>query len=88
VVVGLPPVGALAAFDPLTLAEREQRIIGSNYGGTHPPEDFPELVSLYLAGALRLDELVSGRRPLEDAEDALQELAAGRALRTLLVPSL
>jgi S-(hydroxymethyl)glutathione dehydrogenase/alcohol dehydrogenase len=34
-----------------------------------------------------LDELVSGRRPLADAEDALQELAAGRALRTLLIPS-
>jgi S-(hydroxymethyl)glutathione dehydrogenase / alcohol dehydrogenase len=88
VVVGLPPVGARAAFDPLTLAEREQRILGSNYGGTHPHEDFPELVSRYLAGDLYLDELVSGRRPLEDAEDALQELGAGRALRTLLVPSL
>ncbi len=88
VVVGLPPAGARASFDPLALAEREQRIIGSNYGSTHPHEDFPELVSLYLAGELRLDELVSGRRPLEDAEDALHELAAGRALRTLLVPSL
>jgi S-(hydroxymethyl)glutathione dehydrogenase/alcohol dehydrogenase len=88
VVVGLPPVGARASFDPLLLAEREQRIVGCNYGGTHPPVDFPELVSLYLAGDLRLDELVSGRRPLEDAEDALQQLAAGRALRTLLVPSL
>ncbi len=88
VVVGLPPSGARATFDPLALAEREQRIVGSNYGSTHPAEDFPELVSLYLAGELRLDELVSGRRPLADAEDALQELAAGRALRTLLIPSL
>jgi S-(hydroxymethyl)glutathione dehydrogenase/alcohol dehydrogenase len=35
-----------------------------------------------------LDELVSGRRPLEEAEAALQDLAAGRTLRTLLVPSL
>ncbi|HEY3766873.1 MAG TPA: Zn-dependent alcohol dehydrogenase [Gaiellales bacterium] len=88
VVVGLPPAGARAAFDPLALAEREQRIVGSNYGSTIPSEDFPELVSLYLAGDLRLDELVSGRRPLEAAEAALQDLAAGRALRTLLVPSL
>jgi S-(hydroxymethyl)glutathione dehydrogenase/alcohol dehydrogenase len=88
VVVGLPPSGARATFDPLALAEREQRIVGSNYGSAHPAEDFPELVSLYLAGELMLDELVSGRRPLADAEDALQELAAGRALRTLLIPSL
>ena len=88
VVVGLPPTGARARFEPLALAEREQRIVGSNYGGTHPGEDFPLLVDQYLRGELMLDELVSGRRPLEDAEAALQDLAAGRALRTLLVPSL
>jgi S-(hydroxymethyl)glutathione dehydrogenase/alcohol dehydrogenase len=88
VVVGLPPTGAHARFDPLVLAEREQRIIGSNYGSTVPSEDFPDLVSRYLAGDLQLDELVSGRRPLEDAEAALADLAAGRALRQLLVPTL
>jgi S-(hydroxymethyl)glutathione dehydrogenase / alcohol dehydrogenase len=88
VVVGLPPTGATARFEPLALAEREQRIVGSNYGSTVPAEDFPALVDLYLAGDLMLDELVSGRRPLEDAEAALQDLAAGRALRTLLVPAM
>ena len=88
VVVGLPPTGATARFEPLTLAEREQRIVGSNYGSTIPAEDFPALVDRYLAGDLMLDELVSGRRPLEDAEAALQDLAAGRTLRTLLLPSL
>jgi len=88
VVVGLPPTGATARFEPLVMSERELRIIGSNYGSTIPAEDFPALVDLYLAGDLMLDELVSGRRPLEDAEAALQDLAAGRTLRTLLVPSL
>jgi S-(hydroxymethyl)glutathione dehydrogenase/alcohol dehydrogenase len=88
VVVGLPPTGATAKFEPLVMAERELRIVGSNYGSTIPAEDFPALVDLYLAGDLKLDELVSGRRPLEDAEAALQDLAAGRTLRTLLLPSL
>jgi S-(hydroxymethyl)glutathione dehydrogenase/alcohol dehydrogenase len=88
VVVGLPPTGAQARFDPLALAEREQRIIGSNYGSTIPAEDFPDLVERYLAGELYLDELVSGRRPLEEAEAALEDLAAGRALRQLLIPAL
>ena len=36
-------------------------------------------------GELDLDSLVSGRRPLEEAADALEDLAAGRALRTLLI---
>jgi len=88
VVVGLPPTGATARFEPLALAEREQRIVGSNYGSTIPAEDFPALVDRYLAGDLMLDELVSGRRPLEDAEAALQDLAAGRTLRTLLIPDM
>jgi Zn-dependent alcohol dehydrogenase len=33
---------------------------------------------------LDLDSLVSARRPLDEAADALDDLAAGRALRTLL----
>jgi S-(hydroxymethyl)glutathione dehydrogenase/alcohol dehydrogenase len=38
-------------------------------------------------GQLRLDELVSSRRPLEAAAAAsLDDLEAGRALRTLLIP--
>ena len=37
-----------------------------------------------MAGELDLDALVSGRRPLEEAAEALEDLAAGRALRTLL----
>jgi S-(hydroxymethyl)glutathione dehydrogenase/alcohol dehydrogenase len=88
VVVGLPPTGATARFAPLALAERELRIVGSNYGSTVPAEDFPALVDLYLAGDLMLDELVTGRRSLEDAEAALQDLAAGRTLRTLLIPTM
>jgi len=88
VVVGLPPTGATAKFEPLVMAERELRVVGSNYGSTIPAQDFPALVDLYLAGDLMLDELVSGRRPLEDAEAALQDLAARRTLRTLLLPSL
>jgi S-(hydroxymethyl)glutathione dehydrogenase/alcohol dehydrogenase len=33
---------------------------------------------------LDLDALISGRRPLEEAAAALEDLAAGRSLRTLL----
>ena len=43
VIVGLPPTGARASFEPLVLAEADQRILGSNYGSrcarrsTSPP---------------------------------------------------
>ncbi|MCU1437870.1 MAG: dehydrogenase [Naasia sp.] len=86
VVVGLPPTGARASFEPLVLAEADQRILGSNYGGVRPSRDIPMLVDRYLNGELELDRLVSGRRPLAEAAAALDELESGVALRTLLIP--
>ncbi|HWT92694.1 MAG TPA: Zn-dependent alcohol dehydrogenase [Solirubrobacteraceae bacterium] len=87
VIVGLPPTGSKASFDPLVLAESNQRILGSNYGSVDPQRDIPRLVDLYMDGELDLDALVSGRRPLEEAAQALDDLAAGRVLRTLLTTS-
>ena len=86
VIVGLPPEGTSAWFDPLVLAWLDQRIIGSNYGGVRPAIDIPMLVDLVMDGQLKLEELVSARVPLEDAEAALADLQSGRALRTLLIP--
>jgi S-(hydroxymethyl)glutathione dehydrogenase/alcohol dehydrogenase len=88
VVVGLPPSGATASFEPLSLAEADQRILGSNYGGIRPAVDIPRLVDDVVGGRILLDPLVSGRRPLADAGHALEELAGGSVLRTLLVPEL
>lgn len=85
VIVGLPPTGTTARFDPLALAEANQRILGSNYGSIDPQRDIPRLIDLYMDGQLDLDALISGRRPLAEAAAALDDLASGRALRTLLV---
>ena len=84
VIVGLPPTGQTARFDPLALAEANQRILGSNYGSIDPQHEIPWIIDLYKAGMLDLDSLISGRRPLEQAAEALEDLAAGRTLRTLL----
>jgi S-(hydroxymethyl)glutathione dehydrogenase/alcohol dehydrogenase len=86
VLVGLPPTGARASFEPLVLAEADQRILGSNYGSVRPAVDIPVLVDRYMDGQLSLDELVSSRRPLEAAAASLDDLEAGLALRTLLIP--
>jgi S-(hydroxymethyl)glutathione dehydrogenase/alcohol dehydrogenase len=86
VIVGLPPTGARASFEPLVLAEADQRIIGSNYGSVRPSIDIPALVDRYMDGQLKLDPLVSGRRPLAEASDAFDDLEFRGALRTLLIP--
>jgi S-(hydroxymethyl)glutathione dehydrogenase/alcohol dehydrogenase len=87
VIVGLPPQGERASFDPLALAEGDQRILGSNYGSAVPERDIPALVDEVMAGNLDLASMISGRRPLDEAAAALDDLAAGHALRQLLIPS-
>lgn len=87
VIVGLPPQGERASFDPLSLAEGDQRILGSNYGSAVPERDIPALVDEVIAGNLDLASMISGRRPLDEAAAALDDLAAGHALRQLLIPS-
>ncbi len=86
VIVGLPPTGAKASFEPLVLAEADQRILGSNYGSVRPSIDIPALVDQYMDGRLKLDQLISGRRPLAEAAEALDDLETGGVLRTLLIP--
>jgi S-(hydroxymethyl)glutathione dehydrogenase/alcohol dehydrogenase len=86
VIVGLPPTGARASFEPLVLAEADQRILGSNYGSVRPAIDLPRLVDLYMSGDLLLDQLVSDRRRLDQAVKSLDDLDRGNALRTLLIP--
>jgi S-(hydroxymethyl)glutathione dehydrogenase/alcohol dehydrogenase len=86
VIVGLPPTGARASFEPLVVAEADQRILGSNYGSVRPSLDIPALVDRYMDGQLMLDPLISGRRPLAEAPEALDDLGTGDVLRTLLIP--
>jgi S-(hydroxymethyl)glutathione dehydrogenase/alcohol dehydrogenase len=85
VVVGLPPSGRQARFDPLALAEADQRILGCNYGSITPQRDIPQLVEEVMSGDLDLESMVSARRPLAEAAEALADLRSGRVLRQLLI---
>lgn len=85
VLVGMPASGVTAEVDPGALAHDGQRILGSKVGSTRPEADIPELVELYRRGRLKLVELVSGRYPLEDINEALDSAARGGALRNVIV---
>ena len=86
VIVGLPPTGQHARFDPLALAEADQRILGCNYGSAVPQRDIPALVDELMSGVLDLESMVSARRPLAEVAEALRDLDEGTALRQLLIP--
>lgn len=85
VVVGMPASGVMAEYDPGTLAAWNQKIVGSKMGEATIAVDIPELVEHYRAGRLKLDELVTARYPLEQINEAIAAVNAGKALRNVIV---
>ena len=59
--------------------------MGSSMGSTRLAVTVPWLADLYLRGGLRIDELISGRYPLERINDALESLERGAALRNVVM---
>ncbi len=62
----------------------ERKIVRSSYGGARPAEDFPALARAYLDGSLKLDEMITGRIPLDDINAGFDLLRAGKAIRTVV----
>jgi Zn-dependent alcohol dehydrogenase len=85
VLVGLPPTGAKLALDGEAIADGSLRILGSKVGAVRPQTDIPDLVDLYLEGRLKLDELISGRWPLDEINAAVESAERGEALRPVVV---
>jgi 2-desacetyl-2-hydroxyethyl bacteriochlorophyllide A dehydrogenase len=77
-----------AALEPFSVraAEifwRELSVLGSR---GFVPDDIRDAIGLYLDGTLSVDHLVEHVRPLEEANEALQDLAGGNVFRTVLMP--
>ncbi len=84
VVIGLPPAQQLLDFSLPGFIATEKTITGGFMGSTNLAIDIPKLADLYLAGKLKLDELISGRYPLERINEAIQETVDGQALRNVI----
>ena len=85
VVIGVPPTGQTFPLDVRPLVTGERAIVGSSYGGARTREDLPRLVMLYQAGKLKIDELITKRYGLDEANEAFRALAAGELGRGLIV---
>ncbi|HEY3079609.1 MAG TPA: Zn-dependent alcohol dehydrogenase [Chloroflexota bacterium] len=84
VVVGMAPTGSEIPV-PATIAGQEKTVKGCFYGSTRPSVDFPRLVDFYLAGRLKLDQMVSRRYQLEEINEAFAALARGDNARGVIV---
>ena len=85
VIVGMPASGVMATFEPVGLADAGQRVLGSKMGSARIAIDIPWLIDLYRQGRLKLDELISGRYPLEEINAAIAGSLKGEALRNVIV---
>lgn len=85
VLVGMPGAGAIAKIEPDDIANAAQRIIGSKMGSSKVRVDIPRLVDLYQQGRLKLDELITGRYPLSEINEAIDSVRRGEALRNVIV---
>lgn len=87
VLVGMTRIGARSSIDPYDLADQGKSILGCNYGSSVARVDIPRLARLHMAGHLPLEQLIDTVRPLSEAAAALNELAAGTGLRSVLIPT-
>jgi Zn-dependent alcohol dehydrogenase len=85
VLVGIPPTGKTVTFDAVAVADGALRIMGSKMGSVRPQLDIPRLVDLHRQGRLKLDELISGRYPLGEINEAVASAGRGEALRPMIV---
>jgi Zn-dependent alcohol dehydrogenase len=85
ILIGVPETGATVPVDVRPLVTAERVIRGCSYGSARTREDLPRLVNLYLAGRLKVDQLITRRYGLDEANEAFRALAAGELARGVIV---
>ena len=84
VMVGVPKIDQFVNVHALMFAMSEKKITGCFLGSSNPHREFPRLLSLWRAGHLDLDSMITARRPLDEINEAFADMTAGRGLRTVL----
>ena len=82
VTVGLPAPGAMSQIEPLKLTAEARQVIGSYLGSAVPAVDIPKYEQMWRDGVLPLEKLITFHTRLEQINEAMEELDAGRAVRT------
>ena len=58
---------------------------GSAFGGVKGRTELPRYVDRYLAGRIKIDELITGTMPLEQINEAFDLMHRGEAIRTVIL---
>ncbi len=83
--VGAPPLSEALTVSPAAVfLITGKRILASVLGGCNSLRDIPRFVSLWQAGRLDLDGLITSRRSFDEVNLAVDDLAANRGIRSVL----
>jgi len=85
VCVGAPPADQAITIAPapfFTIASK--KLMGCLLGSVNSLREVPRLISLWRAGRLDLESLITARRPLGEINQAIDDLRASRGIRTVL----
>jgi S-(hydroxymethyl)glutathione dehydrogenase/alcohol dehydrogenase len=85
VVVGVAKPSDSTSVRTMTLPFEEKTLTGSYFGSCVPRVDFPRMLSLYMAGRLKLEELITRRYSIDEAPQAFADLQAGKNARGVIV---
>lgn len=85
VTAGLAHPSKAVAIQQVSLVAEERTLKGSYIGSCIPTRDIPRFVSLFRAGKLPVDRLLSETLPLERINEAFDRLAAGKTIRQVVV---
>lgn len=85
VLVGVTPLTEPLHYPSATIfAATAKRLVGCLLGSANSLHEIPRLVTLWQAGRLDLESLITARRPLEDINAAVDDLRASRGVRTVI----
>ena len=83
VIIGVAGAGEEIHARPFLLVTG-RRWSGSAFGGTRGRAQLPQYVDRYVAGRIKIDELVTGVLPLEEINTAFDLMHRGEAIRTVI----
>jgi alcohol dehydrogenase len=85
VTAGLPHPDKRFALPPVQMVAEERTLRGSYIGSAVPARDIPRYIALYRRGRLPVDRLMGERLTLDDINRGFDRLAAGQALRDVVL---
>lgn len=83
IIAGNLASGQRISIDPFDLI-RGRRIVGTWGGETKPDGDIPHYANLYLSGRFKLESLITHEYPLENINQAFEDLEKGNVGRALI----